>query len=400
MLKLIWNSISKRAFQSFSLLLSVTVSVAVLFTLLAVYQGVSDGLETSGQRLGADMMLVPEDAVYLMADTDLLLTGAPAPLYLDQSVVDKAQEIDGVSRVTVQFYGQTLSEPCCSTGTEARLVGFDPESDWIVAPWLGKELKGELAEDQIIIGSGVTGFESGEGRIRGQTFRVAGVLEPSGSGLDYSVLMRIDVLRPLAGSADDFAIYERMYGPAESLASAIMIEVEPGRENAVSSRLQSIDGVHVIRTASVLDNAAEQMNAVFLVIAGAAALLAAAAVFQIFSRFWTMTWDRRNELGLYRALGASEGDLKTLLLGEAVAFTGGGALLGALAGWGLHKLLLSALLKNSAFPFLPPSPGRVLLYAAGLLALSLLTGLLSVLVPLSQTAKIDPASAMQKRDID
>ena len=139
MLKLIWNSISKRAFQSFSLLLSVTVSVAVLFTLLAVYQGVSDGLETSGQRLGADMMLVPEDAVYLMADTDLLLTGAPAPLYLDQSVVDKAQEIDGVSRVTVQFYGQTLSEPCCSTGTEARLVGFDPESDWIVAPWLDRK---------------------------------------------------------------------------------------------------------------------------------------------------------------------------------------------------------------------------------------------------------------------
>lgn len=398
--KLIWNSISKRALQSFSLLLSVVVSVAVLFTLLAVSQGVSGGLETSGRRMGADIMLVPEDVVYMMEDTELLLTGAPAPIYMDQSVVDRVWGIDGVSRVTVQFYGQTLSEPCCSTGTEARLVGFDPESDWIIQPWLGEALEGGLAEDQIIVGSGLTGFESGEGRIRGQTFRVAGVLEPSGSGLDYSVLMRLDVLRRLAGTAGDFAIYEKMYGPADGLASAILIEVEPGRENSVSSRLQSIDSVHVIRTASVLDDVAGQMDAVFVVIAGAAALLAAAAVFQIFARFWTMTWDRRNELGLYRALGASEGDLKILLLGEATVFTGGGALLGALAGWGLHKLLLSALLKNTTFPFLEPSPGRMLLYTAGLLALSLLTGLLSVLVPLSQTAKIDPASAMQKRDID
>lgn len=400
MLKLIWNSISKRAFQSFSLLLSVTVSVAVLFTLFAVYEGVSAGIETSSRRMGADIMLVPEDAAYKMEDADLLLTGVPAPIYLDQSVVDQVREIKGVSRVTVQFYGQTLSEPCCSTGTEARLVGFDPESDWIVGPWLGKELQGGLAEDQVIVGSGVSGFEGGEGRIRGQTFRVAGVLEPSGSGLDYSVLMRIDVLRRLAGGAEDFAIYEKMYGPAENLVSAVLLEVEPGKENLVSSWLQSLDGVRVIRTAGVLDNVGQQMGAVFLVIAGAAGLLAAAAVFQIFARFWTMTWDRRNELGLYRALGAAEGDLKILLLGEAAAFTGGGALLGVVAGWGLHKLLIAALLQNTPFPFLEPGPGQALLYAAGLLALFLFTGLLSVLAPLSQTAKIDPASAMQKRDID
>lgn len=400
MFKLIQNSISKRSFQSFSLILSVAISVAVLFTLISVSQGVSDGMEKSWKRLGADMMAVPESAENMMKDADLLLTGAPAPLYINDDIIERVKGIKGVTRVTAQFYGQTLSEPCCSTDSAARIIGFDPSTDWVVSPWLTDEIGGQLEDDQIIIGSEVTGFESGVGYIRGSEFRVAGVLEPSGSGLDYSLLINIDVLRKMVGKSEDFAIYERMFGPADSLISALLIEVEEGMENAVSSNLSSIDGIHIVKTAGVLDGVRDQMNIVFAITAATGGLMALAAVFQIFSRFWTMTWDRRAELGLYRAVGASEGDLKLLLLGEAALFTGGGAIAGSVLGYALERVLVSFMLKSTAFPFVSPSLGSHMIYALALIALSLFVGLIAVIAPLSQTAKIDPAAAMQKHDID
>lgn len=400
MFQLIKNSITKRSFQSFSLLLSVAVSIAVLFTLISVSRGVTDGLEKSWQRLGADMMVVPESAGDMLKDTDLLLTGAPAPLYITDDIIAKIEGIKGVSRVTAQFYGQTLSEPCCSTDSASRIIGFDSATDWVVTPWLTEEIGGPLEDDQIIVGSEVGGFESGSGYIRGNQFRVAGVLEPSGSGLDYSIFINIDILREMVGKSDDFAIYQRMFGPAESLVSSVLIEVEEGMENAVSSNLSSLDGVRVVKTAGVLDGVRDQMDVVFTVAASTGVLMAVAAVFQVFSRFWTMTWDRRSELGLYRALGASESDLKLLLLGEAALFTGGGAVTGSVLGFVLEKTLVSTLLKNAAFPFVAPSLGDHLLCALILTGLTLLVGLVAVLAPLSQTAKIDPAAAMQKHDID
>ena len=102
-----------------------------------------------------------------------------------------------VESVTVQFFGQTLSESCCSPGSEMRLVGFDPKTDWIVTPWLQKNLKHELADDEIIIGSRVTGFEDGTGYIRGRAVRVAGVMDQTGSSFDLCVFMNIDVVRDI-----------------------------------------------------------------------------------------------------------------------------------------------------------------------------------------------------------
>lgn len=103
MIKLIISNISKRKLQSTSLLLSVLLSVAVLLALAEVYQGVSVGIAKANNCLGADIMLVPSAATYMMEDTDLLFTGAPAPIYMNKDIVDTVLAINDVESVTVQF---------------------------------------------------------------------------------------------------------------------------------------------------------------------------------------------------------------------------------------------------------------------------------------------------------
>lgn len=400
MIKLIISNISKRKLQSTSLLLSVLLSVAVLLALAEVYQGVSVGIAKANQRLGADIMLVPSAATDMMEDTDLLFTGAPAPIYMNKDIVDTVLAINDVESVTVQFFGQTLSEPCCSPGSEMRLVGFDPKTDWIATPWLQKSLKHELADDEIIIGSRVNGFEDGTGYIRGRAVRVAGVMDQTGSSFDLCVFMNIDVVRDIMANADDYAMSRDLYGEAEDVVSTILINAKEGRTSAVSLKLRTKGDFKIITTVDVLDDVSDQMSVAFTILLGAAILMCVLAAFQIFGRFYTMTWERRNELGLYRALGASETYLKKLLLGEMLCFTLGGTVIGSLGGTALYKLLLKVLADQTAFPFVEPSAWFCLLCVFSIFCVFLMVGLLAVMVPLKQTSKIDPSVAMQKRDID
>ena len=59
------------------ILISVLISAAVLFAMFLLYNGVSDGIDTSEQRMGADIVVVPGEAEELLDETDLLFTGAP-----------------------------------------------------------------------------------------------------------------------------------------------------------------------------------------------------------------------------------------------------------------------------------------------------------------------------------
>ena len=129
MLKLILQNLEKRKIQSVSTFLAVLISVAVLFALFLLYNGVSSGIETSRERMGADIVVVPRGVESLMDDTELLFTGAPATIYMSEDAASVISKIDGVERTTVQFYGQTLNSACCSTGAEQRIIGYDASTD-------------------------------------------------------------------------------------------------------------------------------------------------------------------------------------------------------------------------------------------------------------------------------
>ena len=61
---------------------------------------------------------------------------------------------------------------------------------------------------------------------------------------------------------------------------------------------------------------------VFLLLLVAAILMVVVTLLQLFARFYSTVWDRKSELALYRAIGASQADLKKLIIGEMGALVG------------------------------------------------------------------------------
>lgn len=400
MKKLIFHSVNKRKVQSLSTLAAVAGSVAVLFALFLVYQGVTGGISASGQRLGADILVIPAEAERLLSENDLLFTGAPAVIYMSQDCAGQVAGIDGVERVTSQFFGQTLNASCCSATGEVRLIGFDGESDWLIRPWANQVIGRELAPDEIIVGSKVKGFDDPSAHILGHPVRVAAVLDSTGTNLDESILMNMDTVRAFSGDIAGYDHFWAKYGSPETLVSALLVQVEKGKSASVAGAIARLGNFKIIQANQVLKTIQEQMNTVFILMLGCGILLGLVSILQLYARFYSMAWDRKGELGLYRALGATKGDLRQLIAGEAMVLIAGGLLLGLALGGGLYALILNLLQRQNAFPFIPPQGLTVALGMGGLIFLFVVVGILAVGVPLRQVGKIDPSLAMQRGDID
>lgn len=151
----------------------------------------------------------------------------------------------------------------------------------------------------------------------------------------------------------------------------------------------------------VADSGAEQaglaitlMTALFALVSLAILLVAA---MNIAHGFFRAVAERRRELGLLRALGATERDLSAMLLAEAAALGVAGGIAGVLSARVAAALIdLAAARLVPSFPFKPDS---FFAFDAGVVALglaaSLIACLLGAALPARLAARVDPAAALQ-----
>lgn len=133
----------------------------------------------------------------------------------------------------------------------------------------------------------------------------------------------------------------------------------------------------------------------FLGIFGSVAL--AVASLGIINTLVMSVLERRREIGIMKALGASDGDVKRLFFTEAAAMGFLGGVLGVLIGWGIGTAVnfgTGIYLKRQE---LPPEtiwslPWWLVLAA---IAFSMVVSLISGLYPAARAAKLDPVQALR-----
>jgi putative ABC transport system permease protein len=148
------------------------------------------------------------------------------------------------------------------------------------------------------------------------------------------------------------------------------------------------------------DTGAEQAGLAITIVTALFALLAtviiSVAAINIAHTFFAQVLERRRELALLRAVGATRADVALLVLGEAGAVGLTGAVAGLLLSRGLAALAdLAAARYLPAFPFKPDSffafSGPLVLLAVGFAVVFALVG---ALWPALRAARLDPAAAL------
>ncbi len=404
MKQLVLHSLKMRKVQSLSIAISVALSVMILVTFGLVYGGVMQGVDASEKRGGADIMAVPEDSMQYIADTELLYTGAPAPVYMDKGVVERIASAEGAQKVSPQFYSQTLNASCCSANGETRLIGIDPSTDFVVSGLADEKAVLGLYDHTAIIGANVSGVYDGAIKILGESYKVLGSMAPTGSEFDYSIVINIDQARALSKNIEGYGHYWEKYGQPDNLVSCVTVDVaddETGAAlNAVKGRINLTDGATALVKSEVADKSQAQLKSVFMLLVIAAIIMLVVTLLQLFARFYSTVWERKAELSLYRAIGASKGDLKKLILGEMGVLVGGGLIVGIVLGFIAQAALLSIMQDGMSFPYLALGIAPCVGLVAGVIVIFAIVCAVSIFWPLSQIGHLDPSTAMQQGDID
>jgi putative ABC transport system permease protein len=322
---------------------------------------------------------------------------------MDRKVADKARRLPGVRRVDAQFFTQSFRLECCSVGAETRLIGVESQ---MIRRLAGMSPQGRetLEADEVIVGSELLGGASRSGsliELLGDIFRLGYRLEPTGTALDYSILMPMNSAYELAAKSEPLKAVWKDAGDPHQLVSALLVEVEdPQHINEVGRALEDLGSLKVIRAADTFQRLKRLMNAFVFVLAAAGVLTAVGGIAYLLGNFSSVAWDRKGEWALYRALGATKPRMVQLVVGEAVALALSGAVVGLPLGYALYRLAFARLAAQNSFPFVAPGNGLLAAAAVGVLALYSLIGFLSAAAPALRVAQLEPALTMAQGDVD
>ena len=400
MFSLIWKNIARRRIQSVLTITITALTIMIFVMVMGIFQVVTQGLELSRERLGADAILVPKYAS--ASGSDLLFTALPENIYMDADILEQAKQLEGVEAMTPQFYNQTLDLSCCDAGTTRRIVGYDSETDFILTPYLEEAGKQNVDAGEIILGSNFPPELLGQNyMLLGRKFTIVNLLQPTGSGMDDIYFMDIDSARKMCLESPEIARNWRDEDPFTKI-SVIMVKFAPGTDSDAFVHQVEDSGLdcRAVLTSDTISALQHQLEAIMKVmfVLWAAALVI--SVLALTGRFNALAKERKKEIGLLRAIGLTKSKVFFLIIGE----TGAMALMGGILGSGIALLCMGPAIEllRDAFTLSPSvwSDSMAVLCGGTGVVLAVLLGFLASMAPALKSAAMDPQSAITQGEVN
>ena len=389
------RNIAGSAFRSWVVGLCALLVASLALATTLIMRGAENSLRLANDRLGADVVVVPEGTQTKVESA--LLMGVPTEVWMPRDNLDRIAAVPGVQVVSPQLYLSTLTGASCCSVEHMFLIAYDPQTDFTVEPWLEKNLGGGLRLGEAVGGTYVFTPE-GEQNIKlyGYFVTLKANMEPTGTGLDQTMFLTFDTAYDVARISRSLA-EKPLEIPPDSI-SAVLLRVKPGSDPAAVAVqiMHDVPGVTPITSLSMFQTYRKQMSGLRIGVLVAMSITLALSVALIGLVFSMAANERRRELGVLRAMGATRSFVFQSLVTEAglLAMAGGVAGVGltVLATFLFHKLIVVSL----GIPFLLPSALSLVAQVVGGLAVALGSVTVAAMLPAYRISHQDPAAAMRE----
>ncbi len=379
------------------LILAMAIGVAAVVVLTALGDGARRYVVDQFASLGTNLVIVlPGRSQTGGFSPGNAITNTPRDLTIDDAhALLRAPAVRRVAPLAVGTseisFGGKLREVVLA-GTNADFIEvrrlelaqgrFLAPGDWrrgAAEAVIGATLRDELFGKESALGQLV--------RVGDRRFRVVGVMTATGQGLGMNTNELVIVPVSLAQAMFNSNTLFRILVEAHSREA-----IEPAKTQVteiVKQRHEGEEDVTVITQDAVLATFDKLLGALTLAVAGIAAISLAVAGILVMNVMLVAVTQRTSEIGLLKALGATDATVRAAFLAEAAMLSLAGATIGyllGLAGAALIRLLYPA------FPAYPPEWAVL----AGLFT-ALATGLLFGVLPARRAARLDPVDALARR---
>ena len=390
LLGLALQNLGRRRARSLLLIAAVALGSGVVFTGAVLMQSIDRSMAVGFTRLGADMMVVPEGA--LTNITPSLLVVEPTDLVLDADTLAKAR-LASLGRVAAQKIVRVEHSGIGSHHETADLIGFQPDRDFTVQPWLSEKLNRPLQQGDVILGAARDGVLGVQLLIFGKPHVVYGRLGRTGVGThERGVFMSFATLEALSEAIGGHGTKPAALAPGK--VSGFLAELAAGATplQARFAILSNVKGVKVVAGDTTLSGIRQGLAALLDGILALMALMFASMALMVSVLFSAIVTERRAELGLLKAIGARRAQVLGVMVTEAVLATGIGGLLGVVLGVLVMRLFERSLvyyLENVGVPFLWVDLPRTIAFAVGTIVLASAIGVVGVLYPAWRASRRD-----------
>ena len=310
MLRLIFRNVLRRPLRNGLTLAGISVAMGVLICVESLGDGYRNTLRREVEQAGVQIMLVPLGCPYDAAARVLKNNALEASLPF--AALETARKDPGVAVAAPMLIAALPRQG------ERRVdiwVGLDESSLQLRPWWNAASGNGWFAgADEAILGAEAAAVEmrvpndklsSPETR---RTFRVAGILERSGTSDDSAFFV------PLATAQEMFAQTGRL------TAIAIRLK-DPTHTTETVARLQEIRGAQAVTMTEMLGTFTRLVGMVRTWVLSIVAVVVTVSALTVFNTLLASVVERATEFGLMRAMGASRTQVFGLLVGEAMLLT-------------------------------------------------------------------------------
>ena len=382
-----------------------TMALAALTALLAfsvfggsiVVMSLRQGLNSLESRLGADIIVVPSSAQSKVSFQNMLLQGTTGAFYMDADNLTRVREVEGVEIAAPQVFLASLKADCCSV--KIQVIGFDPETDFFVRPWIGQSYSQELGELDVVVGCKVEANVGEIIRIYDERCKVVGKLAPTGTGLDTAVYCGMDTMKILLKAAETKGVSHKVTSdPDDDVISAIYVKVKDGYDiSEVNSKIQGhTRKCSAVRTKSMLTDVSDSLAGISKTVTVLIAAIWALALVILLIAFAMIAGERKREFAVLRLLGSSRAMLIGLVLKESALCSLAGGVLGVLLASLIVFPFTTLIETKLGLPYLRPEISSVTLLGLTSLAATVMIGAAASAWTSFRLSRVDPGTVLRE----
>jgi len=349
----------------------IAIGVATLFALLALSAGIERALDREIGAMGANILLLPEGCPYEL--TLALMQGTDA---FEHIPVDALPEIEGVANVEVavpvtvgkaKVNGQLTSV----YGTTSQILEVRP---WSVDRFEGAVVGSDVAEK--------LGLSEGDAvSIRLYNERqvpITRILEPTYGRDDTFVFVSLEVAQDVLGLPGQL--------------SAVLVRTASVTDTvSTQSTLGRMSDIQAVPPSDVFERLMELFASVQQTLILITGIAIVAGVLTTMNTMTMAVYERRQEIGILRALGSTKANVFRLFVTESLLLSLVGGAVGVVAGFVATQFLP----RSSGFG-LQATPVFSITFVAICLVVAVLVGVASSLYPAMAAARTEPIKTLRE----